>query len=482
MIESYYKIKRDSITLYYQGISLEEIKNILKSLYPASTDHLTKRAHLVYRFVKKNVEYDILNFDRRKIGVVNKTILAFIERITERFDGFVTAKELRFFIRRYFNKDISISTISKNRKTLGFNNRKSRAKPKEFSEEEKNERLLFALNNLNDDFENTVFVDETSIQTCRSGLYHMRKKSKRPKVSSLKPRSVKTLNIWGGISFHGTTEFVMFTHTLNQDGYRFLINHYLAPFMRNYPGNCRLIQDNATPHSARSSIEFLNRNNIRWIKLPAYSPDINIIELVWGELKNYVRKKYCPDIYSLKARVNRFFTTVMTIEKCRSYVQRVKQYKMSKENCIILKVPNNPEKNQSTELEKYLGSLIYYPVDHLIGQDLAGLRVVQDISVNISFNCKRKKTILNCQVEDLTRKFAKPGIFMKIENSESNAVRSALATSTNSDASTFNTQSNQSQSLNQSLVTDERAKKEAITKVEEEIYSDESESENEQKK
>ncbi|CAF1131340.1 unnamed protein product, partial [Brachionus calyciflorus] len=85
-----------------------------------------------------------------------------------------------------------------------------------------------------------------------------------PKASSLKPRAVKTLNIWGGISYHGTTEFVMFTNTLNQDGYRIIVNQYLSPFLRNYPGGCRLIQDNAPPHTAQASVALLNQNNIRW--------------------------------------------------------------------------------------------------------------------------------------------------------------------------------------------------------------------------
>lgn len=69
---------------------------------------------------------------------------------------------------------------------------------------------MFCLNNLNNDFKHTVFVDETSIQTRRSGLYHNRRPSSRPRVAATKPRNVQTLNIWGGISYEGTTEFAVF--------------------------------------------------------------------------------------------------------------------------------------------------------------------------------------------------------------------------------------------------------------------------------
>ncbi|CAF1102416.1 unnamed protein product [Brachionus calyciflorus] len=75
-----------------------------------------------------------------------------------------------------------------------------------------------------------------------------------PKASSLKPRAVKTLNIWGATSYHGTTEFVIFTNTLNQDCYRIMVNQYFSQFLRNYPGGCRPIQDNAPPHTAQASV------------------------------------------------------------------------------------------------------------------------------------------------------------------------------------------------------------------------------------
>ena len=89
----------------------------------------------------------------------------------------------------------------------GYNYRRSRSKPKVFTEEEKERRLLFALNNLNNDFRNTVFVDECSIQTRRHGIYHNRLKSSRPRVRIDKPKSVDTVNVWGGISYYGTTQF-----------------------------------------------------------------------------------------------------------------------------------------------------------------------------------------------------------------------------------------------------------------------------------
>jgi transposase len=61
------------------------------------------------------------------------------------------------------------------------------------------------------------------------------------------------------------------------------------------------------------------------VKLPPYSPDINIIELVWAELKRFLRKKFLKTKQEIADRVQKFFNEVLTIEKCQSYITRVKE-------------------------------------------------------------------------------------------------------------------------------------------------------------
>jgi len=95
------------------------------------------------------------------------------------------------------------------RHSLGFRFRRSNAKPKDFTEQEKMDRYLFALNNVNCNFENVCFVDETTSQTSRWGLYHNRLPSSRPRVCSLKPRCVESVHIWCGISHNGPTQNIV---------------------------------------------------------------------------------------------------------------------------------------------------------------------------------------------------------------------------------------------------------------------------------
>ena len=58
-------------------------------------------------------------------------------------------------------------------------------------------------------FENYVFVDETTVRVLEVPIYHLRKANSRPETI---PHTVKQrlkVNIWGGISSKGATPFAV---------------------------------------------------------------------------------------------------------------------------------------------------------------------------------------------------------------------------------------------------------------------------------
>ncbi|CAF1005233.1 unnamed protein product, partial [Brachionus calyciflorus] len=69
---------------------------------------------------------------------------------------------------------------------------------------------------------------------------------------------------------------------------------------------------------------FLEEGNIM-LKAPPNCPDINIIELVWTELKNYIRRKNCKTSEELVKNVYRFVETKLTAEKCSRYIIKHKK-------------------------------------------------------------------------------------------------------------------------------------------------------------
>ena len=54
------------------------------------------------------------------------------------------------------------------------------------------------------------------------------------------------------------------------------------------------MQDNDPKHTSRAAKEFFMANNINWWRTPAESPDMNPIENLWHELKEFIRREVKP--------------------------------------------------------------------------------------------------------------------------------------------------------------------------------------------
>ena len=79
------------------------------------------------------------------------------------------------------------------------------------------------------------------------------------------------LNIWGGISARGATNFVCFTNNIDRFGYKEIILRYLYPIiLEKYDGRCILHQDNDGKHSSYLCRAILERYNIMWNRAPPW--------------------------------------------------------------------------------------------------------------------------------------------------------------------------------------------------------------------
>ena len=80
--------------------------------------------------------------------------------------------------------------------------------------------------------------------------------------------------VWGGISWRHKTPVVVVDGNLTAQRYiDDVLTPTLVPFMRINPDVTLFQQDNARPHSARLTSEFLVNNNINVLRWPAFSPD-----------------------------------------------------------------------------------------------------------------------------------------------------------------------------------------------------------------
>ncbi|KAK6035912.1 hypothetical protein COOONC_26583 [Cooperia oncophora] len=202
-------------------------------------------------------------------------------------------------------------------------------------------------------FTDCVFTDECTVQTkfrcIKQGDQYsrMRNRAKHP----------AKVHIWGGISVRGTTQFAILPGNCRIDSElycRILERFYLPSKSKLYSGLfcciincsfsilkfltlgfCRLVQDNAPPHKSRYTRDKLERWEVETVAWPPESPDLNPIELVWGNMKvciryliilivqleilciatNHIRKQGVRNLDDLKVAIARYWKT-LTPEKC----------------------------------------------------------------------------------------------------------------------------------------------------------------------
>lgn len=99
------------------------------------------------------------------------------------------------------------------------------------------------------------------------------------------------LMVWGGIMGGRKTDLIVVRGNLNAQRYiDEILRPVVVPYLRQNHGI--LMHDNARPHTAAITRNFLNQNNIGVLAWPARSPDLNPIEHIWDLLGRKVRKNH----------------------------------------------------------------------------------------------------------------------------------------------------------------------------------------------
>jgi hypothetical protein len=163
--------------------------------------------------------------------------------------------------------------------------RRTRGSPL-LSDANKAERYIFCKNNEFNTFKDYLFIDEATVRMLEVPLYHIRKRGKRPEIVPHNGKAKIKINVWGGISFNGPTQFsVFFTKiffinitecvleafkcNLNSDLYCDIMRNYVFPFSRKfYPNGLNIHQDNSPIHHSQKAKTIVeNMRGITWVCL-----------------------------------------------------------------------------------------------------------------------------------------------------------------------------------------------------------------------
>ena len=185
-------------------------------------------------------------------------------------------------------------------------------------------RLEWAEKNKDMSFEDVIYTDETTVQMETHRRTCCYKRGQKPRYKP-KPKHPLKVHVWAGISYRGRTSLCIFEGKMNAPLFISILKKSLVPFIRDvYPDGHRFVQDNDPKHCSKRARKFYAEQGINWRPTPPESPDLNPIENLWHELKEYIRRKVKPrSKLELMDGIRAFWRTVR-VAKCQKYIGHVK--------------------------------------------------------------------------------------------------------------------------------------------------------------
>ena len=197
-----------------------------------------------------------------------------------------TSKILAAEIEESYGVSLSYRTIRRIREQLGFRPVHYRKRPV-LTEEHKRKRLQYALDNIDEEWTEIIFTDESWFEYS-DGHVELWKRPTTPSIEKPTAKYAFKVMVWGGVWWEGRTKLCFIDGTVDATYYQHIIEDYLIkPHLTE---ELMVLQDGARAHTAKSTLEYADENDVTLLQNPPNSPELNPIEKVWGWMKHEIEK------------------------------------------------------------------------------------------------------------------------------------------------------------------------------------------------
>jgi transposase len=130
-----------------------------------------------------------------------------------------------------------------------------------------------------------IFLDESGAKTNLTRLGGRAPRGQRVHASAPQGHWQTTTMI-SSLRLDGSSACLTLEGATDTEVFRAYVREVLSPTLR--PGDV-VILDNLSPHKSEPTLDLIRQAGAEVLFLPAYSPDLNPIELMWSKVKTCLR-------------------------------------------------------------------------------------------------------------------------------------------------------------------------------------------------